>query len=129
MSGLNRCAWMQALGSIPFDLVHPKREQIDFDTVATVLARTPRFAGHTERGVYSVGQHSEQGARAILRDIGRRDAAAAFLHHDDHEAYVGDMTKSMQDALCEIAAEEARPHEAELARTCVRKAIRSLKTR
>jgi hypothetical protein len=26
-----------------------------------------------------------------------------------HEAYVGDMTKSMQDALCEIAAEEAAP--------------------
>jgi hypothetical protein len=30
----------------------------------------------------------------------------------DHEAYVGDMTKSMQDALCEIAAEQADPDEA-----------------
>lgn len=82
--------WIQTLGGGALDLVNPTPDQIDFRVMARVLARVPRFAGHTNRGVYSVAQHSEQGALAIFRDTGDRLAAAAFLLHDGHEYAIGD---------------------------------------
>lgn len=91
--------WMQTLGGGFLDLCNPAAAQISFSHVATVLSRTARFGGHTEHGTYSVAQHCEQGARAILRDTGRRDWAAAFLLHDAHEAYLGDMTTPIAEAL------------------------------
>lgn len=96
--------WLQVLGGVAFDLVHPRPEQVDFGTIATVLARTPRFGGHTDGGTLSVAQHCEQGARAILRDTGRADWAAAFLIHDAHEAYIGDLPTPVQNALAAVAA-------------------------
>lgn len=119
--------WMQALGSVAFDLLSPKPEQIDFATIATVLARVPRFGGHTERGAYSVAQHCEQGAQAILRDTGNRTAAAAFLLHDAHEAYVGDFAKPVQDAL--VAAANETGLLLGTAGNVVRHAISTLKSR
>lgn len=115
--------WMQALGSVAFDLLNPRPEQIDFATIATVLARVPRFGGHTERGAYSVAQHCEQGAQAILRDTGNRTAAAVFLLHDAHEAYVGDFAKPVQDALVTRAEMKYGP----VGRESVRDAIRETK--
>lgn len=99
--------WLQTLGSGAFDLVHPRADQLDRHTMACVLARIPRFGGHTDRGVYSVAQHLEQGAYAILRDTGRCDAAGAFVIHDTHEYAVGDVTRPEQDALVAIAIEES----------------------
>lgn len=91
--------WLQVLGGKAFDLINPRAEDVDFETIATVLARIPRFAGHTEQGVYSVAQHCYEGARAILRDTGDRHAAAAFLLHDAHEAYMGDIATPIMWAL------------------------------
>lgn len=115
--------WMQALGSVAITLLDPRPEQIDFATIATVLARIPRFGGHTERGVYSVAQHCEQGAQAILRDTRNRTAAAAFLLHDAHEAYVGDIPKPVQDALVTRAERKYGP----VGREAVRDSIRETK--
>ncbi len=80
-------------------LVQPSVCAVNFRTMATVLARTPRFGGHTDRGVYSVAQHSREGAYAVLRDTGRRDCAAAFLLHDGHEYIIGDIATPVVDAL------------------------------
>lgn len=100
--------WLQLLGSVAFDLVRPRAELVDFETVATVLARVARFAGHTEgRPIYSVAQHSREGAYAILRDTGNRKAAAAFLAHDCHEYVFGDMATPIRDSLMAIAIEES----------------------
>jgi len=116
--------WMQALGSVRFDLAEPTPAMIDFDAMAIVLARAPRFAGHTEGGVYSVAQHCHEGAYAILRDTGRRDWAAAFLLHDGHEYVIGDLSTPMQDALCHFANIDNEHMDAG---RVVRRAIKALK--
>jgi len=118
--------WMQTLGSGALDLVRPDPASINLDTVATVLARIPRYAGHTERGPFSVAQHSVEGAHAILRDGFAREAAAAFLLHDAHEAFIGDDATPKVEALAVIATEE----EGDLyAGDVVRRAHRALKAR
>ncbi|NVO13854.1 MAG: hypothetical protein HXX10_07445 [Rhodoplanes sp.] len=97
--------WIQTLGGRQLDYLDPRPEAIHWPTVATVLARVPRYAGHTERGTYSVAQHCEQGARAIVRDTGRRDYAAAFLLHDVHEYVIGDDANPKVSALAAMADE------------------------
>lgn len=97
--------WIQTLPvrgeriGVAFDLVSPTPAMVDFNTIATVLARVPRFGGHTGGGVLSVAQHCEQGARAILRETGNQLHAAAFLLHDAHEAYTGDIATPVAKAI------------------------------
>lgn len=101
--------WMQALSSngrgVAVDLVNPTADSISFRTIATVLARIPRFGGHTRNGPYSVAQHCIEGAHAIIRDGHPLLAAAAFLIHDAHEAYIGDVTTPVQKALAKLATD------------------------
>lgn len=97
--------WLQTLPELGarvggmLDLINPDPAQIDFRTIATVLSRVPRFGGHTGMGPISVAQHCAEGARAILRDTGRKDWAAAFLLHDAHEAYIGDIATPVAQAI------------------------------
>jgi hypothetical protein len=100
--------WIQTLSSGHLDLANPDPAHISLRHIAIVLARTPRFGGHTERGVYSVAQHCVEGARAMLRDGHGRDAAAAFLLHDAHEAYIGDIPTPVVAALVKYAGPIAR---------------------
>ena len=98
--------WLQTLGGGRLDLINPRPEQINPRHVVKVLARIPRFGGHTEgttHEIYSVLQHSHEGACAILRDTGRKDAADAFRWHDAHEEYVGDMPTPVLEAYLAIA--------------------------
>lgn len=101
--------WMQALGGTAVDLVNPTPDMIHWPTIATVLARLPRFGGHTRNGTYSVAQHCIEGAAAIVRDGHPLLAAAAFLIHDAHEAYIGDVTTPVQRALAHHA-DQAFPY-------------------
>jgi hypothetical protein len=120
--------WMQALQGVAVDLVNPTPDQIDFRTIATVLARIPRFGGHTRNGPYSVAQHCIEGAHAILRDTGDALAAAAFLIHDAHEAYMGDITTPVQKALAAHAARQwPVPGASRAAARAVSDAFRALK--
>lgn len=116
--------WLQVLGGRAFSLTNPRAEDVDFETIATVLSRVPRFGGHTENGVLSVAQHCLEGSAAILRDTGCRDAAAAFLIHDAHEAYMGDIATPVSQALGAVAF-QMNVNGGWL----VRKAIRELKSR
>ena len=90
--------WVQTLSG-GFDLLEPRFEQVDFTSVATALSRIPRFLGYTHGGSLSVAQHCVEGAQAIERETGRQDAAAAFLLHDAHEAFIGDIVTPVQRAL------------------------------
>ncbi len=102
--------WIQTLPSAGgkqggyVDLVNPHPEQIDFETIATVLAGVPRFARHTGSGVLSVAQHCMEGAAAIEREGGSALAVAAFLIHDAHEAYIGDIATPVAWAIAAHAA-------------------------
>lgn len=85
---------------IIFDLASPDPRHINIDIdVAEALARIARFDGHVRSGPWSVAQHSVVGADALMRETGRADYAAAFLLHDGHEAYMGDITRPAQLAL------------------------------
>jgi hypothetical protein len=101
--------WIQTLPSAGsrkggyVDLVNPTPTMIDFETIATVLAGVPRFARHTGSGALSVAQHCMEGAAAIRREGGAKLAAAAFLIHDAHEAYIGDIATPVAMALQEYA--------------------------
>jgi hypothetical protein len=97
--------WLQVLGGVAFPLVRPRADAVNIETMSRVLARIPRFGGHTEGLVYSVAQHSVEGARAILRDTGNRPAASAFLAHDCHEYVLGDWARPVQESLAAIAIE------------------------
>jgi hypothetical protein len=100
--GIANHAWVQTVTGGAVDLLDPKPEQIDFETMAIGLAGTPRFGRQTRGGLYSVAQHCLEGALAIERDTGRRDWAAAFLLHDGHEYLIGDISTPVQNALAII---------------------------
>lgn len=91
--------FLQVLGGKAFDLVNPRPEDVNFQHMAIVLSRIARYAGHTERGSYTVAQHCVEGANAIIRDGHGRLAAAAFLLHDGHEYITTDMPTPIMDAL------------------------------
>ncbi len=100
--------WMQTTTDTAFDLVNPHPEMVDFKThIPEALSRIGRFNGTIRSGIYSVAQHSVIGADAIYRETGSNLKAAAFLLHDAHEAYIGDIITPAQNALCSIAAKTA----------------------
>ncbi len=84
------------------DLADPKPETIWLDDIAYALARIARFGGHAggpDLG-YSVAQHS------VL--VMRRLAGASVevrrlaLMHDAAEAYIGDVTRPMREAMYRV---------------------------
>ncbi|ODN72198.1 hypothetical protein [Methylobrevis pamukkalensis] len=83
------------------DLLDPRADMIDIEgDIAPALARIPRFNGHA-RGAnghaYSVAQHCCHGAE-LLREASPK-IALAFLLHDAHEAYLGDLTRPAMEAI------------------------------
>lgn len=94
-------SWIQTLGGGAFDLLAPEPEQVDFEVIATVLSRLPRYGGHTKVPV-NVAAHSLAVA-AIVREWGREDAVPHALIHDAHEAYIGDIPTPVQRALSDFA--------------------------
>jgi hypothetical protein len=73
--------------------------------IAQALAKVNRFGGHTPR-LYSVAEHSLHVVTVMERDLLVRDPVALMcgLMHDAHEAYVGDMTTPVQQALGGLGA-------------------------
>jgi hypothetical protein len=118
--------WLQTGFGLAFDLLDPRPEMVNFEVdVAESLARLTRFTGHVRSGVYSVAQHSVMGADALRRETGSDDLAAAFLLHDAHEAFLGDIATPVASA---IAAEAGHLGGVE-AGIAVTSALRSLKHR
>ena len=95
--------WLQTASGRKFDLLAPTPEMVDFAIdIPEALAALARFNGHVRAGVYSVAQHCCLGADFLEKDTGRIDLAFAFLLHDAHEAYLGDMILPASEALCEV---------------------------
>lgn len=92
--------WIQTASGRAFDLLNPDWRQVDFEVdVPESLARIARFTGHVRSGPYSVAQHCVIGADAVFNETRNRKAAAAFLLHDAHEAYLGDIATPIVLAL------------------------------
>lgn len=100
--------WLQTASGKAFDLMAPTPEMVCFDIdVPEALARMPRFTGHIRQGPYSVAQHCVAGAAALLREGMVPGTALAFLLHDAHEAYIGDIATPIAQALVEWAGRQA----------------------
>lgn len=86
----------------PFDLVAPTVESVSIEDIATSLARTPRWNGHTKLP-FVVAQHSVNVSHLVY-DLTYGDLVAAFyaLLHDAHEAYIGDIATPVKKALIHL---------------------------
>ena len=127
MTGLTS-PWLQTASGRAFDLINPTADMVDFrHDVPDALARIARFNGHVPGGPYSVAQHCCIGADAILDETRRPDLAAAFLLHDAHEAYIGDIPTPVARALACLARAD-NPGDFEAAQA-VRRSIEHLKMR
>lgn len=94
--------WMQTLTGRAMDLMYPSPAMVDLTgEVAEVLARLPRFGGHVASGIYSVAQHCVLGADVIQAETGDWDLTRAYLLHDAHEAYMGDIASPVAEAIRE----------------------------
>lgn len=92
--------WVQTASRRAFDLRDPRAEDVDFVVdIPDALARTARFGGHVAAGPYSVAQHCVLGAQCIEQETGDADLARRFLLHDAHEAYIGDITTPVVEAI------------------------------
>jgi uncharacterized protein len=99
--------WMQTFTDRKMDVTQPDKAPIDFLEIAIVLARIYRYTGHTSRP-FSVAQHCVIGHDALRSKFpDRPDIALAFLLHDAHEAYTGDISTPIQNAIAHYAALEA----------------------
>jgi hypothetical protein len=89
------------------DLADPDPLDIRLEDVARGLANTCRFAGQTST-FYSVAEH----ACLVLRQLERQGASLpirwAGLHHDDPEAYIGDMPRPLKIISPEYRELESR---------------------
>lgn len=90
-------AWMQTASGRHFDLVTPKPAQVDWSDIALHLSRINRFLGATSVP-YSVAQHSVH-----CHDHAPDGVKLAALLHDAHEAYIGDLTRPVKQALGLVA--------------------------
>ncbi len=78
---------------------------VDFETdVPDALARLARFTGHIAAGPYSVAQHSVHCCDAVWHETGDPVAAAYALLHDAHEAYIGDWSTPLKQAIRAVSA-------------------------
>lgn len=80
------------------DLDDPRYADVTQSDIALALSHTCRWAGHCPT-FYSVAEHA-----VLVHDIlaawgAGRDLRAAGLHHDDHEAFVGDIATPVKNVL------------------------------
>lgn len=94
---------METASGLYFDILNPRAADVRLEDIAHHLARINRYTGASGRAI-SVGEHAilvagrlqalGLPARAVLRG----------LHHDDHEAYTGDIGRPMKTALIKLGA-------------------------
>jgi hypothetical protein len=74
------------------DLAHPERSLILLEDVAEMLAKTNRWCGSLCEPI-SVAEHAVVVSRHAIRN------PLLGLHHDDHEAYLGDISYGLKKLL------------------------------
>lgn len=101
------------------NLQNPLAEMIRLDDIAWQLATTNRYLGAASRPI-SVAEHALLVA-SRLADLGAPAATVlAGLHHDDHEAYMGDIVRAVKTYLNACGTMTARPEYLPLERLAAR---------
>lgn len=78
-----------------FDAINA--EQVHVRDIARSLSYSVRFRGFINR-FYSIAEHALL-VRTMVLDAGHPELAMAALHHDSHEAYMGDIVTPMKNWL------------------------------
>jgi hypothetical protein len=76
-------------------LLDPRPELVNIEDIAHALANQCRFNGHVS-SFYSVAQHAVIVSLEVFRRTKDPVTALWGLHHDDEEAYLGDMVKPLK---------------------------------
>lgn len=97
--------WIQARYGHMLDLADPQPEDIDIRDIAYALAGMGRYCCHAVR-LYSVAEHSFWVGRLLESDGEPRERVLAGLLHDAAEAYTGDATRPLKQALRKIEGVE-----------------------
>lgn len=101
------------------NLQNPLAEMIRLDDIAWQLATTNRYLGAASRPI-SVAEHALLVA-SRLADLGAPpETVLAGLHHDDHEAYMGDIVRAVKTYLNACGTMTARPEYLPLERLAAR---------
>jgi hypothetical protein len=85
---------MRTYSGVELDLLDPSPDMIVPVDIAHALARLCRYTGHVDCPHYSVAQHA-----VLVSRHGPVVLAEHRLHHDDAEAYTGDISAPMKAAL------------------------------
>jgi hypothetical protein len=80
------------------DTSDPNADSIHLIDIAHALSQTCRFGGHCQ-GFYSVAQHAVFVSKRVERRGHSLRAQMEALHHDDAEAYLGDIPRPMKPLL------------------------------
>ena len=80
------------------DTRNPEPATIDLSDIAHALAHTCRYGGHCKR-FYSVAEHAVLVSRRLEEQGASNRRLRAGLHHDDSEAYLGDIPRPMKPLL------------------------------
>lgn len=86
---------IKTISGVRWDLVSPQADQVSLDDIAHALARQCRFNGHVA-ATYSVAQHAVIVALEVWRRTRKPELALWGLHHDDEEAYLGDIVAPLK---------------------------------
>lgn len=88
---------LETYTGLEFDYDDPLPSMICLQDIARALSLTARFGGHSKR-FYSVAAHALL-VRALVVEAGHPELALAALHHDSHEAYLGDIPTPLKATL------------------------------
>lgn len=80
------------------NLLNPDPETITLEDIAHKLAQNNRYGG-SFRWPYSVAQHAVFVSIRVERKRGSREDQLAALHHDDAEAFLGDIVRPMKPLM------------------------------
>ena len=90
--------WVQTNYGVDFQLLEVSPNNVRSKDIAWALGGINRYNAHTNF-YYSVAEHCSLISDYLLRTTGDPMVALAGLLHDAHEAYTGDMTSPMQNAM------------------------------
>lgn len=100
--------WIQTYSGRVLDLVRPDPEAIHIDDLVIPMSVTPRFSGHTVGHLFPADLcfHSLL-VESLMPASATPSARLAALLHDAHEAFTGDITSPMRQALAAYSPEGA----------------------
>lgn len=85
-----------------FDYDDPRPEHISAYDIARALSNICRFGGHTDR-FWSVASHAVLVSWVVEEEMkAGPELAYAALHHDSHEAYIGDVVTPLKQMLGDV---------------------------